>query len=476
MPDIFLHLPNFPYPPPSPSQSTQSQPPQNLTLLFFIPGNPGLLEYYIPFLTLLTKQNSKWTGKGKSFGVAGVSLGGFEKATSTSTSESTPSKTPNASSTGTPSNGREEADTEDLLPLYPPSFPRKQTGTYTLREQIELTYARLTTLTDRLRCQRLDTDTDTDTSTSTPLNIEVIVTGHSVGAYIALELVNLYHQRLHINAEQETPSSSPSPSTNPISMTIPATILLTPTLLNISHSPSGLIATPLLTYLPLLPILLQLASSTLTTTLPTSWTRSLVRRVTGMKSKEMVDVTVEFLGRSGAVRQALELAEWEMREIRESEWDAAVWSTETSEVDAEVVKALNGDSKGEEEGYEDRNGTHTPASPSPETIRPPETQTRTQTPHYSPPTHHLLFAREDHWIASETRETIIKSTNGRAKIIVDGGDLGLVHAWCLEQSELVAGIVSGWIEEMGFGGGSGRGKEGEVKGDGRLSSCERKRR
>lgn len=173
-----------------------------------------------------------------------------------------------------------------------------------------------------------------------------------------------------------------------------------------------------------------------------------------MKSEEMVDVTVQFLGRTGAVRQALELAGWEMTEIGEGEWSSAVWGGVSEAVKDGVTKT--GDAEGRSTGDGESAG--------PTRKNNDKNEDEDETVQWTPPTHHFLFAKQDHWVADETRETIIKSMNGRAKILVDEGELGLVHAWCLEQSEMVAGIVSGWIEEMLFGDGEGS----EVKGDVRV--------
>lgn len=408
MPDVFVHLPENPT---SPSTNTQPQSPETLTLLFFIPGNPGLIEYYTPFLTLLIKKSEEWSQKGKNLGVVGFSLGGFE-APIPSPSIYERSGIPIAPGSGW--TVRNEAEEESLGLLYPSDTTRRKArGTYTLKEQIALTHGRILGFIERL--QRREG----------PVEVEVILAGHSVGAYIALEVVKLHHERYrqHPDFAHE--------------FTIVSTILLTPTIINIAHSPSGRIATPLLSYLPFLPTLLQLGASGLTGTLPKSWMRGLVRRITGMKDDAVVNVTASFLERSGAVRQALDMAGWEMREIGVGSWEEAVWGVvegaekEGSMADGKEGEEAVGGETNTDDGDGNANGTVEVS--------------------WRPPFHHFLFAKEDHWVADETRETIVSSMNGRAKILVDDGELGLVHAWCLEQSEMVARIVSGWIEEVQCG-------------------------
>lgn len=152
-----------------------------------------------------------------------------------------------------------------------------------------------------------------------------------------------------------------------------------------------------------------------------------------MKSDVMVDVTASFLERGGAVRQALDMAGWEMREIGVGRWEEAIWGVVKGDEEEDVGEGKeNGRKGGKGSTEDDGNASGTAGVP------------------WKPPLHHFLFAKEDHWVADDTRETIISSMNGRAKILVDDGELRLVHAWCLEQSEMVAGIVGDWVEEVVF--------------------------
>lgn len=430
MPDVFLHLQET-----LTSQRENHDLTATLTVLYLIPGNPGLIEYYFPFLNFLVEQSKTWDHvHGEVVVVAGASLGGFEQPPSTTSTE--PSVSSPMINKFTKSYV-EDITAPDLLPLYPSSFVREHgQGTYyTLKDQIKLTYSRINTLVERLSeildQRRQPTNTNDDNAPSRQhRNIRLILAGHSVGAYIALEVIRLHHQTItsRTNTEQL-----------PLYM-LQSTLLLTPTISQISRSPSGRVATPLLTYLPFLPTLLQLGATSLTrySPLPRSWIRALVKGVTGMKDGRMVDVTVRFLGENGgAVRQALEMAGEEMRVIGVTKWDEVVWGsvkavTRTTD-DAAAAAAGEGNDELTTKITEEP-PTNIPANPT-----------------WTPPTHYFLFAKEDHWVANETRDLILQQLQGRAKILVDGErqmNVGLVHAWCLEQSEVVADVVGGWIKEI----------------------------
>ena len=338
------------------------QPPETVTVIFFITGNPGLISYYNSFLRLLSE------GAGKNAIVAGASLAGF----------------------GSVSGLSAERDLASEL-FYPPGFERKPI--YDLQDQIKLSYHRLDYLVESIRKSY---------SKTADLPFRVTLLGHSVGAYIALEVVRLKHEQSVGIVTQDA-----------ITYSIAATILLTPTVQNISHSLSGKIATPVLSTLPFFPSLLQLGASTLAYSLPMSWLENVVSTVTGMKVQDALQTTVSFLAKPGAVKQALHLARCEMLEIGEDKWTEEVWGA-VEAIDVEGTTVAN------------------------------------QAAHkWKAPKHYFLFAKEDHWVADSTRDSIVKSVGTRGTVMVDeDGKMGLGHAWCLEQNELVAGIVNDWIAEV----------------------------
>ena len=255
---------------------------------------------------------------------------------------------------------------------------------YSLQRQINLSWQRLLIL---LRRMRVDYGLD-----DVPIDVSLI--GHSVGAYIALEMVRKHHEELKSGIASVE------------SFNIVSTMLLTPTIQDIAQSSSGRIATPILSTLPFFPALLQLGSSALTSTLPVSWFEGLVATVTGMKNPDALRTTIKFLQLSGAVKQALYMARCEMADIGVSDWEDEIWGA------VDNVGAVDDD----------------------------DGNTK-----WESPKHFFLFAKEDHWVAQSTRDAIEQSMEGKAVIIIDDGSLGLVHAWCLDQSRVVAEIVNKWL-------------------------------
>lgn len=369
---------------PSPPTTT----PSKLTIIFLITGNPGLIAYYRTFLKLLAE------GRGKSAIVAGASLGGFETSSSTVTND--PLK-------------------NELV--YPLLFAQKPI--YDLQDQIRLTNMRLITLVHNLK---------NTYPVTRDLPIEVVLMGHSVGAYIALELVRHQH---------ESWLSDRVPT-----FTITATMLLTPTIQNIAHSASGKIATPLLSNVPLFPALIQGGASALTSIMRETWLKTMVSRVTGMSyDSDGLKATVGFLRTPGAVKQALHMARCEMAEIQKDEWTEEVWgAAESAGLNEEIVAELQNEYAKEGKGaYTSKPPAQTEITGASKPVAP------------KAPKHYFLFANEDHWVADATRDAIVKAMGGRAKIVVDEPGVrgkGLVHAWCLGQSEMVADIVNGWLEDI----------------------------
>jgi len=434
-----------------------------------------LIAYYHPFLAGLVAafEGEDHEEKIATPVVAGFSLGGFE------VEDWHEGKDPRASGEG-------HESLRDLLfpassapqsPLPAPASSCERI--YTLAEQVELCFARLENLVRRLRWQickegvggrgRDTTRTNdapvADPAESADVDFKVTLIGHSVGAYIALELVRLRHERRAGDARLQP--SSPSPLSHdaathtktsttaappPISSTatkrtIASCILLTPTIQDLHLSPSGRIAHPLLTYAPFLPNLAHgLVQNVLVRYLPHAWFEALVQRATGMRmASHGFLATVAFLRSGLGVRQALEMAKCEFREIRRETWGKEVWGAR---------EVCSGDEGGA-------------------VMKAPDL--------------YLWFARQDHWVADVTRDEILRrrgqgQENGKTgldksddnldpgddpqigkadtdcgspsipRILVDETE-GLVHAWCLTQTELVTGRVSGWLKELWEGNG-----------------------
>ena len=391
--DIFLHIP--PSSPP-PSLSASVSPPA--TLIFFITGNPGLISYYHPFLSSLSTAPST---AALGCAIAGFSLGGFETS-------------PLFKQTGSVD---EYATLRELqFPGPDGGFtgPKDEgRGVYGLLKQIELCYARVDALVRRLRVQqptRDDEEEDEDgrrekgeearkededeEEIDRRRPMDVILMGHSVGAYIALEAIRLWKER-HPTSPLWIPK---------------AAMLLMPTIIDLHKSPSGQLAMPVLSTVPFLPEAMQLAASFVKLGMPQSWLEAVVAKVTGMKPGEGLESTVKFLLSPKGVKQALHLARDELATIRADKWGAEIWGVRRDAIiDSEDgSRIFNRDS----------------------------------------PDLYFLFAKDDHWIADTTRNEILQGRAGEGgKGILDRED-GLVHAWCLRQSQPVSKIAMAWLEEI----------------------------
>ena len=148
-------------------------------LIFFIPGNPGLVEYYRLFLDIIRRQLTTRDSKNNiGYYIHGASLAGFEVSPGS----------------------RQILSKAQNLPL-------------SLDEQVEDVYRRVERTVDRLRVKDgIEGD------------LPVILVGHSIGAYMVLQTVNKW-QGL---AKQ-----------GPTNMRISAGICLFPTIYELALSPTG---------------------------------------------------------------------------------------------------------------------------------------------------------------------------------------------------------------------------------------------
>ncbi|KAJ9612146.1 hypothetical protein H2200_003743 [Cladophialophora chaetospira] len=418
----------------------KGKPKSRAKLVFFVTGNPGLIAYYHPFLSLLVRDLQK---KGaRDVVVAGMSLGGFDVEEDDGSrgkrggEEEPLNPGPDVDSNDSQDDEDSQEWNEAEL-LYPAVF-EQATGTEkfpTLQQQIELSYTRLDSLVGRIWIDMHMFEEGGDEP------IDVVLMGHSVGAYICLELVRLWHER----HPQESKPPQHVTIRDPRPLWAPSTcVLLTPTIQDIHLSPSGRLATPLLTHLFFLPALAHLLVHTvLLRTLPTTWLAALVSRVTGMQSNDHgLKATLAFLKSERGVKEALFMAGLEMQEIRKDRWGEEIWGASNTE-------SLMGQDAG----------------------------VKTSSPGLF-----FWFAEEDHWVADATKEAILRSRASGTIIerncidegieVQDIGEMegaqiksrppsegqeipsskvrlfetkGLVHAWCLNQSEFVARHVSKWL-------------------------------
>lgn len=154
-------------------------------LIFLIGGNPGLISYYEPFLsTLHALLSASAASESAQFYFYANSLAGFENAHL--------------------ANGQEA------------------TGPVGLQQQIENT-ERL--IINRIRLHQKETETETETKDNPP---KVILMGHSVGAYILLEIICRHKETVDTGLAED--------------FDLIGGILLFPTIVNIAKSPMGIFA------------------------------------------------------------------------------------------------------------------------------------------------------------------------------------------------------------------------------------------
>ncbi|UNI17757.1 hypothetical protein JDV02_004077 [Purpureocillium takamizusanense] len=227
----------------------------------------------------------------------------------------------------------------------------------------------------------------------------VILAGHSIGSYIALEVFHRHAQ---------TPSGGSS------HLRLRHGFLLFPTIVSIGASPSGRRVQALRDVPGLAAVAPHIARLALA-----PWTegalRWLIERFMGF-SAHAAAVTAEWLKSRDGIRQALHLGLSELDGVREETWGEELW--EVSKED---------DAKG-------RDGAATSET----------------TPKFF-----LFYGKRDHWVADHARDEFIErrrqhgKRGGATSIAVDEGG-GLPHAFCTTEhnSWIVAKRVCGWVDEI----------------------------
>ncbi|KAK4148321.1 uncharacterized protein C8A04DRAFT_24130 [Dichotomopilus funicola] len=340
-------------------------------LIYLIPGNPGLVGYYVPFMTTLRQllnETESTQGSRHSFHIYGRNLLGF--------------------------------DDRDHQPLFGTSTSAanasgdaKKTEPFNLDDQINGV------------CENVR-KVATSTLANGRVFDHVILIGHSVGAYIALET---FHR--HLQDKQTTRSSEiPNPTLAPLSqISLTSGILLFPTVYHIARSPSGRKLDLLRTIGVLDRTAHHLARYALDV-LPGWAVSGVVRRVLGFP-EHAADATLGFLNGRDGVWQALHLGKDEMKVIGEETWAEEMWEIQ----EAEGKQPGAGPEQGE-----------------------------------SPAKFYFYFGTKDHWVADECRDEFIERRRqhekGRTRVVIDEG--GVPHAFCIHHSESVAEKVRSWVEDI----------------------------
>ncbi|KAI1817236.1 hypothetical protein GGS20DRAFT_534192 [Poronia punctata] len=306
-------------------------------LIYFIPGNPGLIGFYKPFLStlreLIDTNPSLAAEKSKTaFHIYGQNLVGFS-----------------------------DDDHEPFTSSHKP---------YNLEQQIEHTLRAVSAQRTGQGQKPFD---------------RVILIGHSVGAFIALEV---FHRIV------EDPTLEPELNNERLS----CGIMLFPTIDHIADSPNGK-RMDLLRRTPILGDNAYRIARGFLRLVPYAMLHGFVGRVLGFPS-HAADITTRWLKSRDGVWQTLHLAMDEMRSIREDKWSDELWEISR---DSQAL----------------------------------------------PPRFYFYFGQNDDWVANRYRDEFIKKRSerqGRTRIVMD--ESKIPHAFCIGHSESVAEKVHGWITEL----------------------------
>ncbi|KAF2008809.1 hypothetical protein BU24DRAFT_402604 [Aaosphaeria arxii CBS 175.79] len=328
--------------------SSPSSEPKITYILYFVPGNPGLVGYYTLFLTHLFSLLTSASPANVAFEVHGRSLAGFE-------------------CTSNEDEGK-----------------AKGKGPFTVKEQVAFAAGDVRRVVRDVKARRKG-------------DVKVVLMGHSLGTYMCLELIR------HFSVSHSTKCGREQGGVDG-EVDVAGGVLLFATIQHLALSPRGIKASPLLLTPPLgvdLAVVLGWVARVLFGLVPVGMVAALVGWVMGFPA-DAARTTAGFLKSKGGVRQALFMARDEMVEIGEDKWGEEVWG---------AVSATAGKRKGG-------------------------------------PVLKFLFAREDHWIADEVRDGIIKARGRkmvRRREVVDDGVEVVVDEW---KPEMEVDEVEGWTHDF----------------------------
>lgn len=342
-------------------------------LIYFLTGNPGIIDYYAPFLNHLRVRLDAIEAKRQheiTFHIYGRDLAGFSHAD------------PAAGDSHDPGKDHDYAHDATTGNHHPP---------YNVEAQVQYSLKHLLAA---------NTIPAPSPRAGGPFD-EVILIGHSLGTYLALEL---FHRHLHDLALASASASASSP--NPTAaLHLRAGVLLFATIAHLAKSPKGR-QLDLLRRTPVLgPHAHALARLGLRL-LPEPLLRWVLRRLLAMPP-HAEDATARFLTAPspGGVHQALHLGMDEMAVIADEGWAEELW-----EVAEEAEDAAEGD------------GAREPL-----------------------PKFFILFGKKDHWVANEYRDRFIREREahaaregvpghkrGRTRIVVE--EEGVPHDFCISES------------------------------------------
>ncbi|KAK9369412.1 hypothetical protein V1509DRAFT_620747 [Lipomyces kononenkoae] len=306
-------------------------------MIFMIPGNPGLPQYYVPFLSLVRQQLPGWR-------IVCVSQAG--------------------------------CDTISSAFRYTDFSEQRY---YSLDDQVEHKLDVLLEMLEKHKYLGLACSTK-----------QVILIGHSVGCWL------MQHLLIRIrNAD--------------LRIAIRLAILLFPTIKNIGESVAGVQFRKMISRLPKLATIAGLAANYLTRYMPRSVVQSVVNVFMRFPPDHAANATQAMLASPSVVYQCVSLASEEMERITEEAddvisffWDG-LWSASLKDSSSREQARII-----------------------------------------------AYFAQEDHWVGNHTRAELIEVHSSRSNVdfIVSSTDDNCKHAFCVNDSEVMAAHVVQWIKEV----------------------------
>ncbi|KAM7211516.1 lipid droplet-associated hydrolase [Rhypophila decipiens] len=395
--------------------------PTKHILVYFIPGNPGLAGYYTPFLETLrglldASYPSSGTGTGSDvadrevessvdFDLYAQNLLGFDDS-----DNQVPFGTPIPGSENGDGNGQKQ----ESLPF---SLEDQICGVWDSLEEIVRSGLRKDTNVN----DNHETTKEVDARSEKHYD-QVILMGHSVGAYIGIEIFHRHHQLLALSHQQTDPDPDPENQKEvPVPFNLLAGIMLFPTIWDIAKSPNGLVFNRFIRNNAFMSNNAHKIAKWTVDWFPSWVLKSVVRNVMGF-SDHGAETTTNFLTSRDGIHQALYLARDEMGSITEEKWEREMWEA-SHDLEQDDLEEQGGEGKTKKRG--DR--------------------------------FFFLFGKKDHWVADKTRDAFIEKRKeqhgdkGRVRVLVDetGGEkAGIPHAFCIHHSEVVAERVKTWIDEI----------------------------
>lgn len=227
----------------------------------------------------------------------------------------------------------------------------------------------------------------------------VVLMGHSVGAYISVEVMHRHMQ-----------DASRAPHLN-----LRHGFLLFPTLTHIASSPSGKRLT-LLTKIPRVEENAHRVAKFVLGCIPLACVLWIVTHVMGF-TPQTAEVTARWLKSRDGVWQAIHLGLSEMRTICEERWEEELW---------EATAAVEGNDDAEDD-YRSSSGEALGEGE--------ESLALQQQQQQKVPRFFIFYGKNDHWVANHLRDAFIerRSEKGHARISIDEG--GIPHAFCVRERE-----------------------------------------